>query len=252
MIRRFCAALVFLTVAACGRTELRTDRQIAATEELPACATLEIGIFGNPGAYDKTNFEQWLRLGGASVQRIQKTANEPVTAATLQSFDVVVLDWLTRDYTTSEASVFAAWVAAGGGVISMSGYNGVTNDDWHANSLLAPLGVAYSGPLLSGPVKNLAVHPVTNGLSSVVFKGGYAIADLGGESSMRTPIAFLPFAGSDVAVGYAIEMGQGRAFVWGDEWIEFTVKGAEFPPQLWQQGFTWISPENTCPLRPPS
>jgi len=186
------------------------------------------------------------------VQRIQTTAGEPLTAATLEAFDVVVLDWLTRDYTASEAATFAAWVAKGGGVVSMTGWDNVTTDDWHPNSLLAPLEVAYSGPLLNGPVADLGTHPITDGLTSVVFQGGYAISDLGGTASTRTPIASLSEPGGDVNVGYAIQMGTGRAFVWGDEWIEFISKGSSFPPRLWVQGFGWISPKSACALTPPS
>ncbi|APR76443.1 Hypothetical protein A7982_01790 [Minicystis rosea] len=216
------------------------------------CTQLEIGLFGNQGAYNASDFEQWLVTSGAGVQRIQTTPDEPITEATLQPFDVVVLDWLTRDYSASEAATFAAWIADGGGIVSMSGYDNVTTDDWHANSLLAPLEVAYGGPLISGPVTDLATHPITAGLTSVVFEGGYAISDLGGDASTRTPIASLLTADGDVNVGYAIQMGAGRAFVWGDEWIEFTSKASMFPPQLWVQGFEWISPANKCVLTPPS
>src|SRR6185503_8752201 len=132
MVRRFCAILLVFTAAGCGARSELGDADAA-------CTQLDIGIFGNPGAYSSSDFEQWLVMSGAGVQRIQTTPGEPVTAATLEPFDVVVLDWLTRDYTTSEAATFAAWVAAGGGVASMSGWDNVTTDDWHANSLLAPL-----------------------------------------------------------------------------------------------------------------
>jgi hypothetical protein len=249
MVRRFCVICLVFTAAACGaRSELPAPDPDRDAE----CTPLDIGIFGNPGAYGSSDFEDWLTASGASVQRIQTTSGEPLTAETLQPFDVVVLDWLTRDYTASEAATFAAWVAAGGGVMSMSGYDNVTTDDWHANSLLAPLELAYSGPLLSGPVTDLAAHPITAGLTSVVFEGGYAISDLGGDASIRTPIAFLPAAGGKVNVGYDVRMGTGRAFVWGDEWIEFLSKGSMFPPQLWVQVFEWLSPASTCVLTPPS
>jgi hypothetical protein len=249
MVRRLCAAFLVLAATACGaRSELRD----ADADTDAACRPLNIGILGEPGWYSSSDFDPWLLLSGAGVQRIQTTPGEPVTEATLQPFDVVVLDWLTRDYTAPEAATFAAWVAAGGGVVSMSGYVNVTTDDWHANSLLAPLEVAYGGPLLSGPVTDLAAHPITAGLTSVVFEGGYAISDLGGDASTRTPIAFLPAAGGEVNVGYDIQMGTGRAFVWGDEWIEFLSKGSMFPPRLWVQVFEWLSPASTCVLTPPS
>jgi hypothetical protein len=216
MVHRFCALFLVLTAAACGaRSELG--------DATAPCTQLDIGIFGKQGVYaSPSDFPQWLMMSGASVQRIQTTPDEPVTAATFRPFDVVVLDWLTRDYTAQEAATFAAWIATGGRVASMSGYDAVPTDDWHANSLLAPLEVAYGGPLLNGhvtdgQVTDFAPHPITAGLTSVVFEGGYAISDLGGHASARTPIASLPAAGGNVNVGYAIQMGTGRAFVWGDE-----------------------------------
>jgi hypothetical protein len=225
----------------------------ASGDAVSACMHLNIGIFGNPGSDASSNFQQWLVMSGTSVQRIQTMPGTPITAATMQPFDVIVLDWLTRDYTAAEASLFAAWVSAGGGVASLSGYDGVPTDDWHANSLLAPLEVAYTGPLLNGPVTSFATHPITAGLTSVTFEGGYAISDLGGTASTRTPIAFLPGGTGTVSVGYAIQMGQGHAFVWGDEWIEFDSQWSTLPEikQLWVQVFGWISPANRCALQPP-
>jgi len=217
-----------------------------------ACARLNIGILGNPGSNSSSNFEQWLTKAGTSVNRIQTTADEPLTPATLEPFDVVVLDCLTRDYLPDEVTSFATWVSNGGGVAAMSGYHDDTTIDWRANSLLAPLGVAFSGDRAWGPATSFATHPITNGLSSVTFTGGYAVADLGSSSSTRTPIAFL--SGTPIrAVGYAIQMSSGHAFVWGDEWIEFDSEWAALPeiPQLWVQTFAWIAPTTTCALNPP-
>jgi hypothetical protein len=218
-----------------------------------ACQHLNIGILGNAGANPSSNFQTWLQMAGTSVQRIQTATGVPLTAAALQPYDVVILDWLTRDYTAAETSIFASFVSAGGGVVSMSGYDNNTTDDWHANSLLSPLEVAYSGPLLNGPVTAFATHPITAGLTSVTFNGGYAVSDLGGTNSTRTAIAFLSPSGSQVTVGYAIQFGTGHAFVWGDEWIEFDSQWSTLPEikQLWVQVFAWISPANKCALNPP-
>jgi hypothetical protein len=225
-----------------------------AADAPSVCSQLNIGILGNPGANASSNFQQWLISAGTTVQRIQTTTTEPLVASTLQPFDVVVLDWLTRDYTAQEAATFAAWVSAGGGVASLSGYSNDPSQDWHGNTLLAPLQVAYSQSVINGPVTDFATHPITVGLTSVTFLGGYPIADLGGTASTRTPIAFLPGTGGNVPVGYAVQMSQGRAFVWGDEWIEFDSEWSTIPEikQLWVQVFAWISPMNKCALQPPT
>jgi hypothetical protein len=240
--------------SAAGSASLTLDVDASAPDDDAAtgCTHLNIGIFGNPGSNDASNFEQWLTKSGTSVSRIQTTADESMTNATLAPFDVVVLDCLPRDYTADEAAVFGAWVSAGGGVAAMSGYHNDTTVDWHANSLLAPLRVAYSGSLLSGPVTTFATHPITAGMTSVTFEGGYGISDLGGVASTRTPIAFLPGT-PEVTVGLAVQMGSGRAFVWGDEWIEFDSEWTTLPeiPQLWVQAFAWISPTTKCALDPP-
>ena len=173
-----------------------------------------------------------------------------MTADALRPFDVVVVNLPPRQYTADEAAIFAAWISAGGGVASMSGYHNDTSQDWRPNSLLAPLGLAYSGQLLWGPVTQFPVHAITAGLTSVTFTGGYGISDLGTTGSTRTPIAFLSGNPNPVAVSYAVQMGQGRAFLWGDEWIEFDSEWSSMPqiPQLWLQVFNWISPPNRCML----
>jgi len=218
----------------------------------PGCARLNIGILGNPGSNGSSNFEQWLTKAGTSVQRIQTSPDDPMTDATLEPFDAVVLDCLTRDYSTDEAASFAAWVSAGGGVAAMSGYHDDTTVDWRANSLLAPLGVAFSGERSWGPATSFAAHPITQGLTSVTFTGGYPVSDLGGASSTSTAIAFLPST-PPKPVAFAVQKGSGHAFVWGDEWIEFDSEWAALPqiPQLWVQVFAWIAPTTTCGLIPP-
>jgi hypothetical protein len=214
------------------------------------CARLNIGILGNPGSNASSNFQSWLEARGTSVQRIQTTPDVPLTADALKPFDVVVLDLPAREYTADEASIFGVWVAAGGGVAAMSGYHDDTSQDWRANSLLSQLGLAYSGQRIWGPVMQFANHPITVGLTSVTFTGGYPVADLGGTGT-RTPIAFIPANGDEIPVAYVAEMGAGKAFVWGDEWIEFDSEWSSLPqiPKLWLQIFAWIAPPgNHCAL----
>jgi hypothetical protein len=229
----------------------------ASSDGATGCGQLRIGILGLPGDDASSNFQAWLVSSGTSVASIQTTSTDTLTAAELAPFDVVILNKLQRDYTPAEAALFAAWVQAGGGVAAMSGFENDTTTDWHANTLLAPLEIAYADPLfVSGPVTDFATQPVTTGLTSVTFEGGYAIADLGGTASTRTPIAFLPYSsadGGDLPVGYAVTMGNGRAFAWGDEWIQFDSQWSTIPQikQLWVQVFGWIAPSTKCALKPP-
>jgi hypothetical protein len=215
-----------------------------------ACSPVRIGIFGNPGSNPSSDFQMWLDSAGASATRVQTNPADALTPAVTAPFDVIILDNLVRDYSAAEAQVLQGWIQAGGGLVSMTGYVNDTSIDWRANVLLAPLEVAYSGSLiLSGPVTNFVPHPTTMGLTSVTFDGGYVISDLGGANSTRTIVATLP----EGPVAYAIQMGSGRAFVWGDEWIEYDSEWSTMPEikQLWVNVFAWLAPMGKCGLHPP-
>lgn len=223
---------------------------LTADVSTPDCTRVNIGILGNPGMNASSNFQRWLEARGTNVQRFQTTVDVPLTAEALKPFDVVILDWAPRNYTADEAAIFGAWVAAGGGVASMTGYDDNTTDDWRVNSLLSQLGLAYRGDRVWGPVMDFAANPITAGLTSVTFTGGYPVADLGSGTSTLTPLAFVSANGARVPVAYAVQMGTGHAFVWGDEWIEFDSEWSALPqiPKLWLQIFSWIAPGDRCTL----
>ncbi len=274
-----------------GTTRLLPGSADTGATDSSACSHLNIGILGDPGTYTTADFAGWLESAGTSVTTLQTAtsavspASTPLTAATLAGFDVVVLDHLTRSYTAAEMAVFAAWVAAGGGVAAMSGFTSAP-DDFYPNTLLAPLGVQYTKPppLLSGPVISFAPHPITQGMTSITFVGGWAIAECptsevcvagacdsacsfdstpAAAGAARAPIGFLPAnngshgdSGSDlgtVPVAYAVTLQQGHAFVWGDEWIEYDTVWASDPQvaEFWIQVFAWIAPPHKCALDPP-
>ena len=214
------------------------------------CTRLNIGIIGNPGSNPSSNFQSWLEARGTTVQRIQTTADVPLTTDALEPFDVVVIDFPARTFTADEAAIFAAWVNAGGGFAAMSGYHDDPSQDWRANPLLAPLGLAFAGDRIWGPVTMFADHPITAGLSSVTFTGGYPVAEVGSSSSTRTPIGFISANGNKTPVAYAVTMGDGKGFVWGDEWIEFDSEWSSQPqiPRLWLQVFSWLAPGDRCML----
>lgn len=220
-----------------------------ASVDTGTCEKLNIGILGTSGKNASSNFQAWLVAAGTSVQRIQTGEKDVLTAADLASFDVVILDKLMHNYTPAETSVFTSWVKAGGGVVSLTGYTDSPSIDFRANALLAPLSVGYTGGLVNGPVKQFVSHPITQGLTSVTFAGGYLVKDLGGVETTRTAIASIP-AGN---VAYAVVADQGHAFVWGDEWIEFDSEWKTQPEieQLWTQIFEWVARKSHCKLSPP-
>jgi hypothetical protein len=200
---------------------------------------LNILLIGAPGQFASTTFQSWLEEQGASsVSRIHASGTPAeLTNADLGGFDVAILDSLLKEYTEAESQSLAAWVRAGGGLVSLNGHTGST-DRVRGNSLIAELGVEHIEGLRSATVTVFHSHPITTDITSIFFNGGYRLADLpDGEGS--TVIAEL----SDGAAGVALERGEGRAFVWGDEWIEFDSQWGSYPQvrTFWVNAIGWVS-----------
>jgi hypothetical protein len=203
------------------------------------CDCLSIGILGRPGANPSANFQAWLESRGTTTTRFGVDGGETLTAAMLEPFAVIVIDGLPREYTDAEASALAAFVEAGGGVMAMTGHDGGA-DRPNANSLLAGLGASYLAGLVNGPVTDFVPHPLTTGLASVTFAGGYHIE----STTASTVVARLPGG----TAGLAIERGLGRVFVWGDEWVEFDSEWTTMPMivAFWVNVLSWIAPPTEC------
>jgi hypothetical protein len=262
------AALVTGTIAACGDDKSSsappgatpdggppgTPPSFETSDAAPPdasdgkCTSLNIGILGVPGENASSNFQQWLQNAGTTTQRVQTQQTDVLTSAVLAPFDVVVIDHLKHTHTAEEAQAFKDWLASGRGAMSMSGYLNAPEVDFLANPLIQTVGLNYVSPRFDGPVTQFVPHPITQGITSITFLGGYAIDEVDGSTATRTAVASIANHGN---VGYAAELDQGRAFVWGDEWIEFDSEWTTLPQveQLWVQIFAWLAP-NRCKLRP--
>lgn len=212
------------------------------------CDCLRIGIVGSPGSNPSANFQGWLVARGTSVDRSHTAPTETFDAAFVAKYDVLIFDKLSRDYTAAEADALKVWVEAGGGFVSMTGYTD-TPLDFRANTLLAPIGLSYQPGLHSEPVTIFATHPVTAGLTSVTFLGGYLVGDSGGSGGTSTVIGSI----SAGPVAYAHERGKGRAVVWGDEWIEYDSEWQTLPEieKLWVNLMSWLGPQDSCSVPVP-
>lgn len=213
------------------------------------CDCLSIGIIGSPGTNPSANFQAWLKARGTSVERTHETPGETFDLTLLNKYDVVILDRLPREYTSAEAGALQAWVESGGGFVSMTGYTGQPAPDFYTNTLLVPFGLAYQPGLQTEPVTVFATHPVTVGLSSVTFAGGYLVKDSGSAGGKSTVIGSI----SAGPVAFAHERSKGRAVVWGDEWIEFDSEWQALPQieKLWVNMFGWLGPQDSCQVLVP-
>jgi hypothetical protein len=208
------------------------------------CDCLAIALVGTSGSLAASQFQQWLIDRGASADRIDPPL---VDATVLDVYDVVILDQLTRAYTPAEAMAFDDWVNAGGGLMAMTGHTSspVSAQQW-PNGILGPMGLEYQGELLiNGPVTDFLPHPITMGLTSVTFTGGFeVVATVAGQSDV---VARFP---GMIPIAQAQERGAGKVFVWGDEWIEYDSEWAALPEitLLWTNIFEWLTPASVCSL----
>lgn len=205
------------------------------------CDCLAIAIVGTSGGLASSQFQQWLIDRGSSADRIDPAV---IDGAMLDDYDVVILDQLTREYTAAEASAFDTWVSAGGGLMSMTGHTAspVSAQQW-PNTILGPMGLEYQGPLLNGPVTDFELHPLSLGLTSVTFLGGFEV--VAANPAANDVVGRLP---TGAVAGMAQERALGKLFVWGDEWIEYDSEWESLPEitQLWVNIFEWITPVSLC------
>ncbi len=212
-----------------------------------------IGIMGAPGANPSSNFQRWLNMQGAIATRFHTTAAAPtLQRAQLETFDLVIVDWLQRDYALAESMTLRDWVRNGGALMVMTGHDSGATAHRH-NSLIVALNVSYRlSPPLDGPAI-LLMHPTTatadgrSTLPPVTFVGGLEVIVPADVDGLFMPIARI----GTITVGSAGVVGAGRVLLFGDEWIEFDSEWSTMPPiiQLWLNTVRWISPESAS-LRP--
>ncbi len=204
------------------------------------CDCLQIALLGQPGSLASSQFVAWLTAQGTSTVRIDPPL---IDDAALAPYDVIIIDRLMRPYSAAEADVFATWVSAGGGLMAMTGHvsDPIQAQTW-PNSILAPFAIAYSGPLLLGPVTSFLPHPVTTGVTSVTFEGGFQVDET--MAGVTTLVAQLPAA----PTARAREFDAGKVFVWGDEWIQYDSEWSSMPEihQLWVNALGWLRPSELC------
>lgn len=210
------------------------------------CDCLNIALVGNEGANPSAEFQAWLIAQGTKVDRIHTNQVDVLDKATVNKYDIIILDYLVRSYTPEEAGTLKTWVEGGGGLMSMTGF---TNTQWNAdrpNTLIKPLGLTYntSKGWFSGPIKNFANHPITQGLTSLSFYGGLFIDIVEDGIAVNEIIMTLPQG----PVGVVQDRMAGRAFIFGDEWIEFDSEWKNIPEikQFWVQTIAHIGPKTFC------
>ncbi len=210
------------------------------------CDCLSIALLGNQGANPSAEFQDWLIAQGTKVDRIHTNPADFLDKATVNKYDIIILDYMVRNYTPEEAATMKTWVEAGGGLMSMTGFTNAPLTADRPNSLIKPMGLSYnlSKGFFSGPVKTFVPHPITEGLTSISFFGGLFIDIVEDGVGINKTIMTLPQG----PVGVVQDRMVGRLFIFGDEWIEFDSEWKNIPEikKFWVQTLSWLGPKNSC------
>jgi hypothetical protein len=250
---------------------------------------VSIASLGQPGNYgdnqndSTTAFQNWLQTKSNAVLEMD-TARTAITAAYLAQFQVVVIQGLMDNVksptsfwtiTPDEQSALQAWVEAGGGLISMTGYTGPVQEVTPVNQLLAFSGIQYNMDDIMGT----CIDPTNMGKcycwgSSEPFTGfiqstpiGANISNVGvfhGRSLSAPADATIVAQDGATILGATKQIGLGRVFVFADEWVTYTSQWAGSSttqndancagytgdkyfqvPQFWYNAFKWVS-QRSC------
>lgn len=214
-----------------------------------------IATIGAPGTYGQGDlFMDWLNGQGESPSG--NLGDQVLTASLLAPYKILVSQDLSMNhsYSASEASALQAWVTAGGGFMSMLGYQPPLTppEGTNVNRLLAPYGMNFgSVPILSdtasaNPVTNWVPHPVTQGITEIGFNNGFDVEGAGTFLANEQGYNVL-----EVKV-----VGSGHVLMWGDEWITYDAFWSQYPQfqvkQFWQNIVDWLDPNGGCMVPTPA
>lgn len=149
--------------------------------------------------------------------------------ATLNNYDVL---WLEEDFsnalTATEQTVLATWVTNGGSVVVLA-------EDWVGGSPLTPLGYAYFNAFASGITSNIAVHPLTDGVSSLRFEAtGRGLTEPAGATWIAKNM-------SDNGPFISVRtLGAGKVVVLSDEFFFNSIVDLEDNRLLGNNMMTWL------------
>lgn len=224
------------------------------------CPCLHLAVLGFRGKdYSSDVFADW--LGALAPGGVSSLGGATLTPQLLATYQVLVVEdvrhgtpgqagvgaGIGRGFSSEEVDALAQWLTQGGGLVTLIGYSDAS-ELTNVNQLLAPLGLMYGATDGSwDPVTHWAEHPISNGVKRVPFRVGYGVGGAG------MAIAWEPNPGQ-YDIGRAAEVGRGRVFAWGDEWIAYKDSLSQSDAQvarLWTNVLQWLVPPSQCQFLAP-
>lgn len=230
-------------------------------DEFGNCVCLRLALLGTlDSAATDTNtqpFVDWLNTnsGGSATVEMLTTRPAVIDAAWLDRYDIIVVanvnGWV---FSEAEKAAVATWVTeGGGGIISLTGFVSTAQEVIDTSQLISFAGLSYTalrtaeggqgvpvyfnggttdlkqcmvwnplvggGALITTPIPFVpqvdALAKLTLGLSYVGAFIGYGVT----HPPEATVVATDPVSGQPIAVAH--QVGAGKVFVFGDEWVIF-------------------------------
>jgi len=233
------------------------------------CDCLNIGFLGDiasDAGSNTTAFQTWLE-SRSSVPVTRLDARAELTTAALAPLQVLIVGNMTARisgnspaYSAAELGALQTWVEnRGAGMMTLAGFTGTESHMLPTAQLLAPFGLGYdyqgrgAGVLGEGAPPMViagivAMHPTVENVKALGVYYGYPV--IGDGQVIIRERSF------DLAM--AKELGKGRVFTFGDEWItqdKLWQPGA-LPTnldvtQFWLNVISWLSPANECKVSIP-
>jgi len=242
------------------------------------CTCIRIAEFGNTGTFGavqgapgSTALQQWLNTKStASVDVFaQRTM---LTPELLANYDILILQDLTNviaygapsdlwTFSATEVAAVSDWVQTkGGAIVTMTGYfSDAAFEITPTNQLIAFSGISYNADDIINtsdcsdglcfcynnaiPITSwVTTHPIGNHIKAV---GAFRGRSLNAPSSAAVVAKF-----GNSNVGVAVEVGQGRVFAFGDEWVSYTSQWND--SSLSQPAVNYDDPYNPCYGKKPS
>jgi hypothetical protein len=256
-------SVIIVKTSDAGTSNTLADAALERCDEAGLnCKCIAIANIGAVGSSGTTlSYDTWLNTrSNARVDNYPRQVT--IDASFLAKYDELIFqDISTWTITAQEVSTITAWVQAGGGLMSMNGYEGSETESTEINLILAPLGFAYSKTpkgggvlwqIVNGWIPASPIAANMNGLG-VNVHNGRDVVDL--NLGAQTDTALLAIAqannGMTYNLGYTNTVGSGHVFPWSDEWVTYTSDwddetGTLNVEQFWYNSITYLTPTNAC------
>jgi hypothetical protein len=209
-----------------------------------------------------TEFINWLNTESSTTVDLYET--KPTLDATfLGKYDVIIIQWLSDgnngpywQFSQAEIDALSAWVQAGGGLITLSGFEPSATEVAPLNNLLSFTDISYNTDNVLAacpatlpcqcwgntiPVGPWAAGPLGANITQV---GGFRGRSINPGSATVDASGTGPDGGT-LVYGCHESVGSGHIFAWADEWVTYTSQWLGIP-QTTGGTNPYTDPTNVC------